>query len=142
MCTSIGAKIYQAAATTDQRCIHWKHATTTTGVPVVKFQGKTYSAPRVTLALHTKEPLDIPLMAVRQCDSVDCINPHHYKWSDKRPLRNRRPEHDKRNKLTEKQVREILASDEKQVYLAHVYGVAEGTISQIKNRRIWRHVEV
>jgi len=46
------------------------------------------------------------------------------------------------HKLTEAQVREILASDELQSVLAERYGVSQGTISNIRLRKTWRHLEM
>jgi hypothetical protein len=47
-----------------------------------------------------------------------------------------------RSKLTESLVVEILASTDTQVALATKYGVGQTTISAIRKRKTWRHVNV
>jgi hypothetical protein len=44
-------------------------------------------------------------------------------------------------KLTEEQVRNIRRSKKTGVALAREYGMHVATISEIKNRKIWKHVE-
>lgn len=43
-------------------------------------------------------------------------------------------------KLTDKSVLEIRASDKTRKQLAEEYGVAVGTITEIINRRRWKHI--
>ena len=47
---------------------------------------------------------------------------------------------DSRAKLTEKQVLEILASDELQSILAERYGVSNAQVSRIKAGKLWKHL--
>jgi hypothetical protein len=47
-----------------------------------------------------------------------------------------------RSKLTESQVLEILLSTEPQKIIAAKYGVTQATISDIKTRRKWSHIQM
>ena len=46
-----------------------------------------------------------------------------------------------RAKLTEQQVREMRASSKMQIDLADEYGITQGAVTAIVNRRTWKHVE-
>lgn len=51
-----------------------------------------------------------------------------------------RGERHHRAKLTEEKVRFIRSANEKGCYLAAFFGVTKENISQIRNRKSWKHV--
>jgi hypothetical protein len=88
--------------------------------------------------------------ALHKCDNKACVNPDHlYVGSRKDNMRDAiaRGRHggrplkgaeNPRAKLTENQVKEILASEESCTILAERYCVSKTHISYIKNKKSWR----
>jgi hypothetical protein len=101
---------------------------------------------------HFKGPIPEGLWVLHECDNRACCNPNHL-WlgtcaDNTRDMiakgRDRYVvgEQHANAKLTEQDVRNILASDLCQVTLAENYGVSKATICLIKGRKIWCHVPV
>jgi hypothetical protein len=122
--------------------------------------GRQWKAHRLAYTL-TYGPIPRGLWVLHKCDYPPCCNPRHLFLGTladtvaDRDAKQRRPPgchvpyaHRPRGtghgraKLTEADVRAILASDEVQQVLADRYGVAQTVISKIKRREIWRHVEL
>jgi hypothetical protein len=88
-----------------------------------------------------------------KCDVPGCVNPDHLflgtpadNAADKvRKGRQQRlsfkGEANGCARLTEADVRAIRASNLKGIELSQIYNIARGAISQIRNRKAWRHVE-
>lgn len=84
------------------------------------------------------------------CTTRACCNPSHLRWGsnaenvkDRERLgRNVVPRGEKAGlaKLTEKQVLLIRNAVGPQKEIAVEFGVSQGTVSQIKRRKIWRHL--
>lgn len=85
------------------------------------------------------------------CDTPSCVNPDHLfigtaaenqqdKWQKGRAYVHKGETHWS-TKLTEDDVRAIRASTEKQRDLAARYGLTQTTISDIRRRKSWAHVE-
>jgi DNA-binding XRE family transcriptional regulator len=102
-------------------------------------------------------PVPDGLLCLHGCDVPLCVNPKHLFLgtpqdnSTDMVRKNRqsrgaalalRGERNGRAKLSFPQVREIRMSTLAQRQLAAVYGVTRKTISRIKQRKRWRHVEV
>lgn len=95
---------------------------------------------------------DIPdgMMVLHRCDVCNCVNPYHLFLgtgqdnADDKHLKGRasyaRGEQCGSARLTEFDVRAILADDRPQQIIARQYGVAQTTISAIKRRQNWNHI--
>lgn len=93
------------------------------------------------------------LCVLHKCDNASCCNPTHLfigtqsdnlhdMWHKKRgrPKSNSGEAHGM-SKLTDDIVREIRASPARGVDLARRFGVAPTTITDIRKRRIWKHLD-
>lgn len=90
-----------------------------------------------------------------RCDNPGCVNPEHLELGthadnmddmvDKGRQAKPKGEDNTKAKLTESQVREIrrLAEDGSllQKEIGKMFGVSNGTVSDIKTRKIWRHLK-
>jgi hypothetical protein len=112
--------------------------------------GKDMLAHRFSWELHNG-PVPEGLCVCHRCDNPPCVNPVHLflgttgdNTADAaRKGRLARGERVKGAKLTAEAVREIrreAAAGTPQRALAGRFGVGEGAISMIVNRRLWRHV--
>lgn len=111
--------------------------------------GKMYLSHRVSYQIHKGE---IPqgMHVLHTCDVPYCVNPdhlflgsHHDNMTDKENKgrgKQAKGECSGNAKLTEDNVRDILASTEMYKSLAAKYGVSIGLIGHIRNRRAWKHV--
>ena len=121
---------------------------------VIYGEGKQWIATHVSLRLHGRPSSGDGAFACHHCDVRLCVNPDHLYWGDARtniqdsydrqrrvsPLAGRVGERSTGAKLTEVDVRDILASPLKSPALANQYGVAHSTIRRIRRRQIWGHV--
>lgn len=110
---------------------------------------KTYHAKahRLSYIMNTGE---IPenKMVLHTCDNPRCINPEHLMLGDHtenmKQMRERGRslvgEKNTNSKLTPEQVHEIRNSDVSGVWLSEVYGIAQSTISMIRNGKRWREL--
>lgn len=123
-------------------CWGWTGATDKDGYGIFTYEGKTYRAPKVALALDGR-PVPPGKLACHHCDNPICIRPDHlYPGTQLQNMadavkRNRlRP----RTKLTADQVREIRAAAGTHDAIAASYGVARATISLILEGKTWRNL--
>jgi hypothetical protein len=109
-------------------------------------------AHRFSWALHNDKPVPTYMHVCHTCDNPRCVNPAHL-WLGtnednmkdkmrKGRQRTARGQDSASSKLTEIQVREILNDPRPHSLLAHEYGVTTMTISDIKCRRSWAHLEI
>lgn len=109
---------------------------------------KSEPAPRASWKLYRG---DIPpgMQVLHQCDNPLCVNPDHLflgthadNMADmKEKRRSTFGERSAKTKFSEAQVREILTSTEPNTVIAQRFGVDRATISNIRRRKHWRHIE-
>lgn len=128
-------------------CWLWTAHTGMGGYGRFNVNGKTVETHRFVLEL---EGVDIPsgLCVLHRCDNRRCVNLEHLflgtradNHADMRK-KNRGIAGERHGsvKLTEKNVKEIRRSEAKQSEIAKAYGISNGQISGIKNRRYWKHI--
>jgi hypothetical protein len=109
-------------------------------------------AHRFSWAYHSNSEIPPGMMVCHSCDNPGCVNPGHL-WlgsakenvndMDFKRRRNARlGELSARAVLTEAQVRSILADCRPYAQIAQEFGVTTMTVSDIKCRRSWSHLQV
>ena len=113
-------------------------------------KGRTIGAHRIAYEL-ANGPIDDGLHVCHHCDNPPCVRPDHLfvgtpadNHKDRMSKGLRKPgtpgERHPSAKLNEAQVREIRAATGPYAEIASRFGIAEGTISNIRARRIWKSV--
>lgn len=151
---SFWAKVDRSAGPTG--CWIWTAYRNRDGYGQVKvggLRGRKLSAHRVSFAL-TNGPIHEGMCILHGCDKPECVNPAHLRIGthqqnvDDRTARGRRApttgERSGSHKLKEADVRDIRVKyamgGVTQAELGRAYGVSPKTISDVVNRRRWRHL--
>ena len=139
-------KIDQSNAT---GCHVWIGARNQKGYGRLAWNGKNHHAHRVIFQL-LYGPIPVGMHFLHRCDNPSCVNQKHlYAGTNADNVRDRcarskhvmpRGEDHSCAKLTERDVRIILAAKKSRQELAAKYGVTRETIKAIQNRHIWRHL--
>lgn len=129
-------------------CWLWPGAIDPKGYGVANFTGERWWAHR---ASYTHHHGDIPhgALVCHRCDVRRCVNPAHLFLGTAADNsadmvsknRQRRGERAPGAKLTSEQVRRILSDPRDLETIAAEFGVSAPTVSEIKRRRTWRHVD-
>lgn len=94
-------------------------------------------------------PIPAGLDACHRCDVPLCVNPAHIFFGTQRDnnrdrdakRRTARGERNNKSSLTETDVLNIRAGTTSMNAAAKIYGVSRQTISEIRRRKTWQHVE-
>lgn len=131
-------------------CWVWKGRKNINGYVDVWWEGKYYKVHRLYWLLKGKTIPEGLQMCHGPCHNRACFNPDHLtpgtsaeNNADKvRDGTDAKGDKHGRAKLTNEQVLAIRANPENKSYgeLSKVFGVAPSTISEIVNRKIWKHI--
>jgi hypothetical protein len=140
---------YVNLPTEENGCMLWNGSVGSKGYGLIVWDGKQRYAHRVSFLLHNQR-LDNNLLIRHLCNNPLCVNPKHLAEgthqdnSDDKVKANRQAKGEKvgLSKLTEQQVKDILASSDNNLSLSILYGVSDGLISMIRNRKRWKHIKL
>lgn len=123
---------------------------------LLRFRYKNLIASQIAAFLSHGLPEPLDLFACHTCDNPQCCNGNHLFWGTtgdnlydlgKKGKTGaqlhpeiRRGERNGFSKITEETVIAIRGSEECNALLGRLYNLHRSTISQIRKRRIWRHV--
>ena len=141
--------IYKVALVADtDECVLWPYATTR-GYGVAWKDGELQYAHVVACEeAHGPKPFD-GAEVCHSCRTPRCCNKKHLRWGTSADNKEDCALHGTRvqgeahyrHKLTSNDVVAIRASAARGVDLAEQYGVSQATISEARNRKLWRHVQ-
>jgi hypothetical protein len=130
---------------TTEECWNWK-ASFCGKYGQITVDKEKHLAHRFSWIIHHGNPGN--LLVCHKCDNPSCVNPNHLFLGT--PLenthdmisKNRKPlgEKHRSSKLTTEQIYDIRACNLSQTQLAAIYGVDQSQISNIKNRKQWKHI--
>jgi HNH endonuclease len=129
-------------------CWNWKASVGNHGYGQLTFLQQKYTAHRLSWELN-RGPIPDGLCVLHHCDNRRCVNPDHLFLGTRaenlvdmtqKGRRARGASHGRR-RLTESQVKQVLASNESVKTLAQALGVTDSAIYLIKNRQRWAHLE-
>lgn len=136
-------------------CWEWIGAVEKDGYGV--FQGAVlgimyHRAHRFSWAFHTQSRIPKGMFICHSCDNPRCVNPAHlwmgtlrenYEDMVRKGRRStQRGENSHRAKLTEEEAKQILLDPRPYAEIAATFRVARSTITSVKNRESWAHIEV
>lgn len=131
-------------------CWGWKGQVNNKGYGMIalpKPARRSVLAHRLSFQLFNGEIPD-GMHVLHKCDNPICCNPRHLFWGTQTDNmqdasakgRTHRGERTPGAKLTEEMVRDILASHDTHEAIAARLGVSRTTVTNVRNRKIWKHV--
>ena len=144
----------QEAASHNDRiaCLIWPYGMDRHGYGLVHIGVKNRNAHRVVCELAHGEPPTKKHVAAHNCGKghEGCVNPHHLRWATREENAQDQVEHGTKvqgethgaSKLTEEQVREIIAAKGKllQREIAKEHGIKREAVSKIHRGIRWKHI--
>jgi hypothetical protein len=132
-------------------CLMWPFGVSSSGYGMMQHDGSVQLVQRVICTEAHGEPPTKTHQAAHSCGNRLCCNPSHIRWATRIENEADKLIHGSRirgaahvgAKLTDRDVREILAIGRSQTYrvLSERYGVSQGVISRILQGKSWPHIE-
>lgn len=124
-------------------CWEWTGAKTKAGYGVVRHDGENIYAHRFSFYLKNGT---LDKWVLHECDNPPCCNPKHLFQGTVTDNTADMVVKDRQNpfgkkKLTPDQVMVIRSSTEKLADVAGKFGITPSTVSMIRKRKIWRHLD-
>ena len=138
-----------------EKCWDWLSTTNNAGYPLFSLKGEMVSAIRLLYQIYYKRRIPKGWIVSHTCKNNSCVNPGHLYITTRsertqEALRNReyipasqKGQKNPNSKLTEDDVVSIREKKDQGAThqeLADEYNVTKTTISQIVNRKLWKHV--
>lgn len=132
-------------------CWYWTGCKTAAGYGRFSFHNSEVYAHRTSYEIH-KGPIPSGLSVCHECDNPACVNPNHLFLGSqadnmhdmigkgRAKLRPQLGEEHGEAKLTEAQVMQIREDTRNQRTIAADYGISQTNVSDIKRRKIWKHL--
>ena len=124
-------------------CVEWERSVSSHGYGSIYVDGKKVLAHRVAW-MCSNGPIPKGLCVLHKCDNPLCVNPEHLflgtRDDNMKDTAHKSRGRGGRKSLTPSQVREIRASDAPTASLAKHYGVAAGTISNVRNYHTYKQI--
>jgi hypothetical protein len=121
----------------------------------IKIDGKGVMAHRYSWELHNGRSIPEGMVVMHKCDNPGCVNPAHlsvgthsdnnydmYQKGRHKGGRGLRGSGNGNAKIGPKQAEEIFSDQRPQRQIARDYGITQATVSQIKTKKTWSHVNV
>jgi hypothetical protein len=130
-------------------CIEWPFASDGKGYGQLMIAGKKYRPHRLICSQAHGE-MSSEFHAAHYCGNRACCNPRHIRWATAKENVDDKIKHGTARSgeamtqavLTEQQVREIRGIKHlPQTKIAEMFGIKQGTVSDIVTRKTWRHVD-
>lgn len=123
-------------------CLPWPFHLTDQGYGRIHRKGQQVLAHRLSLELAGRLDPDPDLQVAHSCGNSVCVNPHHLRMATAAENNADKLIHGTApSALTEDQVREIRASTDTLSVLSARYGITEGALSRIRNRKTWKRID-
>jgi len=138
-----------------EKCWEWEGTTNNAGYPLFSLKGEMISALRLLYSIYYNRRIPKNWIVSHTCRNNSCVNPEHiyittrsertqqaYKNRELIPA-SQKGESNPNSKLNEDDIKDIRESKEHGIThreLAERYNVTKTTISQIVNRKLWKHV--
>lgn len=129
-------------------CLTWPYCIDPTGYGKATVGGSRVRASRAMCIMAHGEPPTPSHEHAHSCGNRSCFNPNHLRWDTKAGNAADRAIHGTENtgernwkaRLTANDIRSIRSDNRLQRIIAAEYGVAPHHVSQIKSRKVWRHL--
>lgn len=131
-------------------CLTWPFGNASKGYGLICVNGVNSLASRYMCTMAHGEPPTERHQAAHSCHNghLKCVNPRHLRWAtpkencdDTAQAGNRLyGERSATAKLTADQAMAIFLSEGKQKDIAEKFQVTESTVSEIRNKKSWRHI--
>ncbi len=127
----------------DRGCVFISGASVGEGRPTIRWGGKMVTVARIIVCLRIQcvEMDDSTWFATHDCDDPRCVNPAHLQLGDRQSNHREAVVRGRfSSKLTDDDVRMILADQRTHRLIAADFDVDRSTVSDIKQGRTWRHL--
>lgn len=125
----------------DDDCHLWIGSVNTAGYGITSQGEKNVTAHRWAYS-HAKGVISEGMHVLHTCDVRRCVNPSHlFLGTHADNMHDKAIKGRAARKLTAEQVLAIRSDSRLHTHIAAEYGIHAGTVSEIKRRRIWAHLE-
>lgn len=136
-------KLEASRSVTDTSCWESTYTASKNGYAHMTIEGKAIDLHRLAYELYIG-PIPEKIRVLHTCDNTRCHNPAHLflgTAKDNTQDMLKKGRHVIASPLTEKQVRKIRKASGSLASIAEKYGVSKATISNVKNRKTWKHID-